>query len=463
MAEKSIENIHYSIKDNGIMVNIDLTDPIQDDDIIGWKSDRGWVYLTVLGVRPPSTKLPFSNLQHPLKKVKMDDFQNSTQLAFLIGRPIVGFDIINSQTSPNTIVFIHTEMNKSKVANLKTHIKNEGSSVFRLAESNKKDSNKSEINKRVEKARKSFEDAKQVALLTKRSTKKTTEYNNDGVNQNTTIEHSNPKGVNKSELALRVEKARNNYQNIKEIGLLNNTQTNVLNEKNHKPAKQSLATHNDVIKSKKSKKKEFNALIEKARATLANEREKSSLQNSDALESIEPNESTGADDNHELWTRSGESEAIEAYNGTDNSQSQFAEKIDSKIIDVEMYGSGGIQVNTNMDGIPIFVNGEYVGETPLLNIISVEPGWHQISSFKAANKKALSLGNWSFVNNDLIVHNQSFGVETIYVESGKIVDVAFRYNQVNNKTPHIKPRELKGGWFIGIPMITAFLFLISNI
>ena len=87
----------------------------------------------------------------------------------------------------------------------------------------------------------------------------------------------------------------------------------------------------------------------------------------------------------------------------------------------------------------------------------------QISSFKAANKKALSLGNWSFVNNDLIVHNQSFGVETIYDESGKIVDVAFRYNQVNNKTPHIKPRELKGGWFIGIPMISAFLFLISNI
>ena len=40
------------------MINLDYDRPIDDDDIIGWKSDRGWVYLTLLGVRAPKNKIP---------------------------------------------------------------------------------------------------------------------------------------------------------------------------------------------------------------------------------------------------------------------------------------------------------------------------------------------------------------------------------------------------------------------
>ena len=40
----TLKDVGYSVKQNGIMVNLDYTEPI-DDDIIGWKSDRGWVYL----------------------------------------------------------------------------------------------------------------------------------------------------------------------------------------------------------------------------------------------------------------------------------------------------------------------------------------------------------------------------------------------------------------------------------
>ena len=46
----TLKDVSYSIKQNGIMVNLDYTEPIDDDDIIGWKSDRGWVYLTLLGL-----------------------------------------------------------------------------------------------------------------------------------------------------------------------------------------------------------------------------------------------------------------------------------------------------------------------------------------------------------------------------------------------------------------------------
>ena len=105
------------------MVNIDYTAPISDDDIIGWKSDRGWVYLTLLGVRAPKGPKPKENFSGVVRKIVIDDFDESTQPAILVKKPILGYDIINSKTSPSTIVFIHTEMKKSEVASLKQHIK----------------------------------------------------------------------------------------------------------------------------------------------------------------------------------------------------------------------------------------------------------------------------------------------------------------------------------------------------
>ena len=131
----TLKDVSYSIKQNGIMVNLDYTDAINDDDIIGWKSDRGWVYLTLLGVRAPKNKVADQDFSGDVKKIVIDDFDESTQLAILIRRPILGYDIINSKTSPSTIVFIHTEMKKSEVATLKQHIEEEGTSVFLVAKS----------------------------------------------------------------------------------------------------------------------------------------------------------------------------------------------------------------------------------------------------------------------------------------------------------------------------------------
>ena len=131
----NLNDVSYSIKQNGIMVNLDYDNPINDDDIIGWKSDRGWVYLTLLGVRAPKNKIPQQRFQGDVKKIVIDDFDESTQLAILIRKPVLGYDIINSKTSPSTIVFIHTEMKQSEVASLKEHIAQEGKSVFNVAQS----------------------------------------------------------------------------------------------------------------------------------------------------------------------------------------------------------------------------------------------------------------------------------------------------------------------------------------
>ena len=84
-----LKDVSYSIKQNGVMINIDYDVPIDDDDIIGWKSDRGWVYLTLLGVRAPQNKSTNRNFKGVVKKIVIDDFDESTQLAILINKPIL--------------------------------------------------------------------------------------------------------------------------------------------------------------------------------------------------------------------------------------------------------------------------------------------------------------------------------------------------------------------------------------
>ena len=86
------------------MINLAYAEPIDDDDIIGWKSDRGWVYLTLLGVRAPRNKQPQETFNGVVKKIVIDDFDESTQLAILISKPVLGYDIINSETSPPFLV-----------------------------------------------------------------------------------------------------------------------------------------------------------------------------------------------------------------------------------------------------------------------------------------------------------------------------------------------------------------------
>ena len=83
----TLKDVSYSIKQNGIMVNLDYTDAIDDDDIIGWKSDRGWVYLTLLGVRTPKNKSATTSFKGTVRKIVIDDFDESTQLAILLNKP----------------------------------------------------------------------------------------------------------------------------------------------------------------------------------------------------------------------------------------------------------------------------------------------------------------------------------------------------------------------------------------
>ena len=124
------------------------------------------------------------------------------------------------------------------------------------------------------------------------------------------------------------------------------------------------------------------------------------------------------------------------------------------------YHNGGIRIESNMDGVPIYIDGKYVGETPLGRPIQVEPGWHQVSGFSPVYTHLASEGGLQFVgyNDSIIQNNESYGATTVYAEAGKLETIELKFNKMGD-TPK-KWIELKGGINVGLPM---FVFVMSMI
>jgi len=120
------------------------------------------------------------------------------------------------------------------------------------------------------------------------------------------------------------------------------------------------------------------------------------------------------------------------------------------------YNNSGINVEANIDGVPIYIDGKYVGETPLKRPVQVEPGWHQVSGFSPVYTQLASNKGLQYVGYDPIIENNKlYGATTVYTEGGKMETVELRFNQMGD-TPK-KWKEVSGGMNIGIPMI-LFIF-----
>ena len=57
-------------------------------------------------------------------------------------------------------------------------------------------------------------------------------------------------------------------------------------------------------------------------------------------------------------------------------------------------------MEANLDGVPMYIDGKYVGDTPLNRPIEVEPGWHQVSGFSPVYTRLASQKGLQFVGYD---------------------------------------------------------------
>jgi len=132
--------------------------------------------------------------------------------------------------------------------------------------------------------------------------------------------------------------------------------------------------------------------------------------------------------------------------------------------------SSGIRVTANKEGVPIYIDGKLVGETPLTGPVKISPGWHQVSGLTPLYVKVLNRSGMEYVDDDPILrNNQLFGSRTVYVGPKNISVVNLRFNDIGDPPRHpFSLRDLpqnmaqtEGGMMIGFPVIMALFGFIT--
>jgi hypothetical protein len=447
----TLKDIKYDPKGNGLMLSIEYSDPIPDDNIIGWKSDRNWLYITLLGVKHSNTIVPKSDPNNLIKELVIDSFDESVQIAILLTRKIHWYDIINSKSS--AIVFIHTEMKDEMQANLKRHIDRDGKSVFSEVAQEGFPAYNTSFQAAFNKAR---EDLGPNAIFKYKGKLYHTNHPNE-LADNVISSVENKKTDFQiddyfSKYADTVPKDKNNKINMKNNDIdeyfieqesgQELTEWSDLTDSEDSPSSLTLWDKMTAAKENDDKSRLFNNL-EDSKGQLIEELVEHSIIQDDMDGRIVkvPKKS--------WW------EKLPFMSIT---KSRFGRHVKQRDKEELLLGQSAIRIDANLDGVPIYIDGRYVGHTPLKTPIRVEPGWHQVSGFSPQYLMYLNTGTIDYVSNDPMLHNQIFGTETLYVEGGKIARSEMRFDYVGPSLP-VKKKE--GGWLVGFPVIISFFYLLA--
>ena len=456
-----LEDIKYDPKTNGLMISIEYSEPIPDDNIIGWKSDRNWLYITLLGVKHINNISPKSDPNNLIKELVIDSFDESVQIAILLTKKIHWYDIINSEGTSSAVVFIHTEMKNSLQANLKKHLDKNGKSVFSVVSQEGFPTYNTSFQAAFNKAR---EELGPNALFRYKGKLYHTNHPNE-VNQNVASgfkELDEKKSIDDifANYALATKKldqvssddqsSNEDFNTVDEYfvdedsGQELSEWSDLAEEDKSENTKSSLSFWDRMTAAREDddKAKLFDNL-ESSKGQLIEELADHSIINDDLDGRIIKVPKTS------WWQKLPFSSITKGRFGVSKKR-----KSDKELL----LGQSAIRIDANLDGVPIYIDGRYVGHTPLKAPIRVEPGWHQVSGFSPQYLMYLNTGTIDYVSNDPMLNNQIFGTETLYVEGGKIARSEMRFDYVG---PSLPVKKQEGGWLIGFPILLSFFSLIA--
>ena len=456
-----LEDIKYDPKTNGLMISIEYSEPIPDDNIIGWKSDRNWLYITLLGVKHINNISPKSDPNNLIKELVIDSFDESVQIAILLTKKIHWYDIINSEGTSSAVVFIHTEMKNSLQANLKKHLDKNGKSVFSVVSQEGFPTYNTSFQAAFNKAR---EELGPNALFRYKGKLYHTNHPNE-VNQNVASgfkELDEKKSID--DIFANYALATKKLDQVSSDDYSSNEEFNTVDEYFvDEDSGQELSEWSDLAEQDKSentksslsfwdrmtaaredddKAKLFDNL-ESSKGQLIEELADHSIINDDLDGRIIKVPKTS------WWQKLPFSSITKGRFGVSKKR-----KSDKELL----LGQSAIRIDANLDGVPIYIDGRYVGHTPLKAPIRVEPGWHQVSGFSPQYLMYLNTGTIDYVSNDPMLNNQIFGTETLYVEGGKIARSEMRFDYVG---PSLPVKKQEGGWLVGFPILLSFFSLIA--
>ena len=94
-----MQNVTLDVKQNGILIEMELEKAIDQENIAAWQSDSDWFYITLYQVTGDSSKLAADKLPEGIRDFQVIISQESTQLGVRLHHPIEYYDITQDETA----------------------------------------------------------------------------------------------------------------------------------------------------------------------------------------------------------------------------------------------------------------------------------------------------------------------------------------------------------------------------
>jgi len=107
--------------------------------------------------------------------------------------------------------------------------------------------------------------------------------------------------------------------------------------------------------------------------------------------------------------------------------------------------------------LPIYVDGIYVGHTPIKHDIDVFPGWHKIGYFPG---DPTQMGSPKSPKDKMLDDILRMGILDVYVDEGKTEEIVLTYQSLDEDVYEYQDKVNSGAW-IGFSMFFLLIVLLS--
>lgn len=117
---------------------------------------------------------------------------------------------------------------------------------------------------------------------------------------------------------------------------------------------------------------------------------------------------------------------------------------------------GYLRIFTDADLVQIYVDGEMIGYSPILEKIVVTPGWHNVSFFSPDFKWE----HWTHRQRRVLMNVVEAGTYRVYVEPGNLEEVHMAWHNLERELERYESGRVITA-IVGVGMVAAVLILLA--
>ncbi|UCD37650.1 MAG: hypothetical protein JSW54_12640 [Fidelibacterota bacterium] len=117
---------------------------------------------------------------------------------------------------------------------------------------------------------------------------------------------------------------------------------------------------------------------------------------------------------------------------------------------------GYLRIFTDTDLVQIYVDGEMIGYTPILEKIPVTPGWHNVSFFSPDFKWS----HWTHRQRKVLMNVVEAGTYNVMVEPGELTEVQMAWHDLERELERYESGRTISA-IVGLVMVATTLVLLA--